>query len=119
MSKTALDSALEHFAKRKDSTLDVPEWGVTVHYAPLGLLERQRAVAGGQSPDEIAFRMAKLVVEHSKDANGEPLFGKASPQLIEDVQHKMDPAIVERIAVAILGVSSGAQAAKNSGTAPN
>lgn len=113
MSK-ALETALAHFAKRKNSTLEIPEWGLTVHYSPLGLLEREKAVPRADStPDEVAHRMAKVVIEHAKDEKGEPLFGPATPELVTDIQHKIEPSILQRIALAIIGTPSEAQAAKN------
>jgi len=112
MSGEPLQRALAHFAQRKNATLDIPEWGVTVHYCVLNLMERQAMIGGSSRPEDLAFRMAKLVAEKAKDADGKPLFGEPTPELIRQIQHEMDPVIIDRIAVAIVG--RGEEPAKNS-----
>lgn len=109
-----LEKALAHFAERKDSTVEIPEWGVTVHYSPLGMAERQRivgAIRGGA--DNVSFTQAKMVAEKSRDGDGKPLFGEATPETIRKLQYEVDPNILDRIARAILGAPTEEEAAKN------
>ena len=100
----ALQKALEHFSSLKNASIEIPEWGgVEVHYSPLGLAERQRFISGGGGPDEMSFQQAKIIIRHAKNAQGEPLFGEETPDLIRQVQNGIAPVILDRIATAILG----------------
>lgn len=108
-----LNKALADFAARRNQTIDVPEWGSTVHFSALGLLERTKALTGPNTASDLAFRQAKVVAEHAKNAAGKPLFGEPTPELIEKLQRDVDPAILNRIALRIVGVPSLGEAEKN------
>lgn len=116
----ALDKLTAHFARRKNRklTLDLidPETGqiydrLDVYYSPLGLADRQKSIPRTKS--EEAWMQAEIVVKHSKDANGKPLFGEPSPDVMDTLLASVDPAQLDEIAQAILTGPAKADAEKN------
>lgn len=106
-----LDRAVSQWEAARKRSLDITELGVTAHFSVLSLEDRIAAVSGPDS--EQAFRMAKVVANHAKDENGQPLFGDPSPDVIDKLRKHVDPAIVDRLSSAILTGHDKAQAEKN------
>ena len=78
---------------------------VEVWFAPVTLRQRQKLNAR-VSGDNPARLMALCVILFAKRANGEPLF-EDTPATLKAFENEVDPAVIARIATAMLGTSDG------------
>lgn len=109
-----LGHARAHFERLRGQRVEVPEWGddagpLVVHFDPLSLRARQRLdaragkVAGG---DVNRGRLVALVVIlHARGADGALLF-EDNAETLAAMENRVDPAVVARIAAAILATSA-------------
>jgi hypothetical protein len=94
---SVLERAIAHFSARARNTVEVPEWGVTVYYstpngATLSLVQRE-------SKGDAIEAAARIVAHVAEDEAGKKLFSRLD---YKDLMVKVDPAIVGRIAGAIM-----------------
>lgn len=88
------ESALEHFAQRRDilNEIDVPEWGGKIYFR--ALTGKQRMIISKDEPSipEMALR---TFLHRALDEKGQNLFVPADRI---EIERHYDPVIVERIA---------------------
>jgi len=94
---SVLERAIAHFQAKPRNKVEVPEWGVTVFYGTpngvtLSLVHRDSK----GDPVEMAARMVAHIAE---DEAGKKLFSRLD---YKDLMVKVDPAVVQRIAEAIM-----------------
>ncbi|SES76740.1 hypothetical protein [Oceanicella actignis] len=97
-----LHKAREHFARMRGQSMTVPEWGLEVHFDPLTMRERQALQSAAKGSDAQAAIL--VVVRHAKGAGGERLFADDA-KTRKTLENEVDPAVIGRIAAAILGAS--------------
>lgn len=108
MAKSIIERVTAHFEQFAKKTIDVPEWGVTVHASPITVADMDaidRAKGAGAKAVAILLRKAK-------DENGNPLF---QPTQEWDLLNKADPRVVDRVALEIFGSGSGDNLGESSG----
>ena len=107
---SVLDKATAHWAGIRDGSIDVPEWGVTVHFVRPTLRDHaryQKDIAA-----DPAMAAVKLVQERALDAKGGRLFDDELATFTS-LRDAADPNVVSRIAQAILITPPPGDAAKN------
>lgn len=91
--------AIEHYRQRlrgEMSKIDVPEWGVTVHWHAWTLEEKSRCWRpGGVDPTVYA----DVLIAKALDADGKAMFAPAERM---EIVGEFDPTVVERVADAIM-----------------
>lgn len=94
-----LEKAKSHFRERLEGgmeSVEVPEWGVTIHFKPETL--RQRAAVHKAAQTSIADGLVEKLIQRALDADGKPLFkGVHRTELLREV----DPDVVTRICMAM------------------
>jgi hypothetical protein len=111
-----LEAATAHWAARPVCQVEAPEWGITVYFkTPNGM---QLAKVNRESKGEPIEAAARLVAECAMDGNGQKLF---KPLDYKDLLIRCDPAVVSRIANAIMAEAKldAAKAEKNSEAIPS
>lgn len=102
-----LDKARQHFASMARQNIEVPEWGgedgpMRVYFDALSLAARQNIET--RSKGSASARLSLTVILHALDADGKKLF-------VDDAvtrrafDREIDPAVIARLAGAMLGVS--------------
>lgn len=104
-----LSQARAHFERMSNQSITVPEWGdaagnpAVIHFAPLTLRDRQKLrQRAGDSESKLTLL---TVMCHAKDPDGALLFAD-SIETIKSLETAVDPAVLARIAVRMLGASS-------------
>lgn len=106
-----LDLARAHYERMRNQNLEIPEWSpeggapFEIFYSPLTLRQRQRlnARVNGENPARL---MALAVILFARKANGDPLF-EDSPATLKAIENEVAPAVIAKIAGAMLGTSDG------------
>lgn len=104
-----LDHARAHYQRMQNQRLEIPEWGdedgkpAEVYFAPVTLRQRQKlnARAGDNNPGRT---LALAVILFARKADGSPLFPDTAATL-KSFENEVDPAVLARIGVAMLGTS--------------
>lgn len=117
-----LDRAKAHFENRPVHQIEVPEWGdgnapLTVYFKTPTLADMSRAAK--ESKGDMIEQAARIVVARATDANGVRLF---QPAEVLTLMKHVDPAVVTRIANAIMAeakMGDAASEAKNSEPIPS
>jgi hypothetical protein len=96
-----IQQAIAHFSNKAVHKVEVPEWGTTLYVKNLNLDDRSKisSRADGNTTDYMVY----AVIFGAMDEKGEPVF------TIEDkpmLRTRCDPAVVTRIANAVLDVKS-------------
>lgn len=91
------ERAKSHFAGRQTGKIEVPEWEATIFYKTPNLATLKAAFAEAQG-DTIEAQ-ARIVVACATDDTGERIWSKAD---YRDLMTSVDPAVVARIANAIM-----------------
>lgn len=97
--KTPLaDAIAAHWAAMQRQTIEVPEWGATIHFDPLTLAERDRlrSYAGNE-------QLAEVLILKAEDGAGARIFTKADKH---QLMHAAAPSIVARVAERMLVADS-------------
>lgn len=102
----ALAAAAAHYKALCGQTIEVPEWGtdgkpLVVHFDPITAGAAQKIQARAKGNDARATALAVIV--GAKDAAGKPLFEDNGATLLF-LENKVDPRVIARIGMAILGV---------------
>lgn len=102
-----LGAARAHFDAMRNRVIEVPEWGqdgapLRIHHDPLTMRDRQRLEAAAKGSDALAAIL--VVIRHAKDAAGARLF-EDNAESRKALENDVDPAVIGRIAKAIIGVS--------------
>ena len=96
-----IDSALAHFSKESQRTIEVVEWGVTLYSKNLSLEDRASLLS--RSGDDNTAYLVYACIFGLVDDKGEPVFNIGDkPKLLKGV----DPQIVIRLANFVLKVES-------------
>jgi hypothetical protein len=93
----AIELVREHFASLGTRKIEVPEWKLTVHAAPVTLAEKNRLYKKSRESD--MELLVDLLIMKASDANGKKLF------TIDDkptLMNRADSNVVGRVANAIL-----------------
>ncbi len=99
---SVLDIAKEHWASRPVCTIEVPEWGkdgvpLVVHFKTPSAADLSKVVK--ESKGDPIEQAARLVALKAQDAAGARLFSNAD---VFSLMREVDPAVVSRIAQAIM-----------------
>lgn len=110
MAEDILSVARAHFAAFKGGTIEVAEWGapgapLVIHHRPLSLRARQALELRAKGNQ--ARQLALTVILHARDAEGKLLFTD-DVEALAALENQVDPAVVARIALRILGVTPAA-----------
>lgn len=95
-----LDKAKEHFEAIETKNLHVPEWDITVHWRPWNLNERQRVFGAVQASGKQQELSARVLIAKAVDKDLKALFNLGD---LRALTLEVESAIVDRIAVAIIG----------------
>ena len=106
-SDAILTAARAHFDNMRDQEITIPEWGaedapLVAFYDPPTLARRQEIERRGGKSE--ARKMALTVMLSLKDADGKIIFPDDAPTL-SAFEFQLDPAVINRAAVQILGLS--------------
>lgn len=101
------DRAKSHWAKRETGTVEVLEWGATIHFKSPNLATVKAAMADAKG-DPIEAQ-ARIVVACATDVDGNRIWSKAE---YRDLMIEYDPSIVTRIGNAIMADVGFAATAK-------
>jgi hypothetical protein len=107
---SVLDRATEHFSAQGRKSIDVPEWGCTVYYAPLTVMEKRRIFKPGLRPGDDQAVAVDALIEKARDEAGKPMFTLDDR---ETLLRKVDAKVVERVALALLGGATAEETEKN------
>lgn len=107
---SVLEKAISHWDGIKNGTVEVPEWGITVHFTRPTLAEH--AAIQKRINEDPALASATLVQERALDAKGNRLFDDEL-ETTNKLRRGVDPNVVSRIAQAVLKSPSQAEAGKN------
>lgn len=89
-----IDKVKSHYASLERRSMEVPEWGVTVHCSPMTLAEKDKIFRlAKNSKSDFAFN-AYAVVLKAEDEQGEKLFNQADATTL---QQQADSDLVSRI----------------------
>lgn len=106
-----LDKAREHFATAETASIDVTEWEVTIYWRPWTINDRQKVWGAIKASGREAELSARVLITKALDKDGKNLYSLADLRVL---CHEVDSAVVERIAVAIIGTQpSEAEVEKN------
>lgn len=105
-----LDQAKAHWALVRQGSVEVPEWGATVHFQRLTVEDQQR-LAADLRRDPVATGV-RLVMERALDSEGKRLFD-SEPSTFNALMKDVSPQALERIVTAISSTPTEGQAAKN------
>lgn len=110
--KSALfERATQHYANISSTPkkMTIPEWRLDedaedpeVFFTPMTLADKAKIRKFAKDDAELA---AEIVILKCQDSDGNAVFTRADKQ---EIMRKMDQAVIERIASAILGESDGA-----------
>lgn len=108
-----IEKAKAHFATFAARRIEVPEWGdpgqpLVLFAEPLTLAEMRRLRRENGS-DEFGYLVA-LVILKAKTADGQPAF---TLEHKHDLQHRVHPNVIARIAGEIAAASTVEEQAKN------
>ncbi|MDH5528363.1 MAG: hypothetical protein OEY97_13815 [Nitrospirota bacterium] len=90
-----LEKAKGHFKERLSAgmgTVEVPEWGTTIHFRPLNLKERDR-IHQFAAKDSLEALVETLIVR-ALDADGKPIFKSVHRT---ELMREVDPEIIARV----------------------
>lgn len=96
-----LDKAKEHFSTHEVSSVDVPEWDVTIFWKPWTVAERQKVYGAVKASGRDAELSARVLIAKALEKDGKPMFGLDD---LRALTTSVDATVVERIALAIIGV---------------
>lgn len=97
-----LEKAKEHFAAHEISSVAVPEWDATIYWKPWTVAERQRVYGAVKASGRDAELSARVLIAKALDRDGKPMFGLDD---LRALTTSVDATVVERIALAIIGVA--------------
>lgn len=98
-----LEKAKEHFAAHEISSINVPEWdSATIYWKPWTVAERQRVYGAVKASGRDAELSARVLIAKALDRDGKPMFGLDD---LRALTTSVDATVVERIALAIIGVA--------------
>lgn len=97
---TILDKARDHFATIETKSLPVPEWDMTVYWRPWTVNERQKVWGAIKASGKEAELSARVLITKALDKDGKPIFGVND---LRTLCFEVDSAVVEQIALAIIG----------------
>lgn len=101
-----LETARVHFDKQRGQKIEIPEWGMVgdgaATYDPPSL--RLRQLIQHKAGKSQARQMALTVIHCLKDPAGLAVFKDDAPSLAA-LENQVDPAVVARIAQAVLGLT--------------
>lgn len=87
-----------HFESLGVRTIEVPEWGLTIHASPVTVAERQRIYAGSKGDNDYET-LVRILLEKARNEKGEKLFTLADKAVL---LQKADSAVVIRVAAEIM-----------------
>lgn len=105
---SAIDAVKAHYEERGRLSVDVPEWGLTVYWTPITPYDRRKIYKTGVEPTELAT--VDVLIQKATDADGKRLFTLDDRQ---DLLHRADVRVVNRVALDILEVPSVEDQEKN------
>jgi hypothetical protein len=95
-----LDQAKEHFSGLETQTVDVAEWGHAIFWRPWTIAERQKVWGAIKQSGREAELSARVLITKGLDKDGKNLYSLSD---LRTLCHEVDSAVVERIALAIIG----------------
>lgn len=100
-----LDQAKEHFSGLDTQTVDVAEWGHAVFWRPWTIAERQKVWGAIKQSGREAELSARVLIAKALDKDGKNLYSIAD---LRTLCHEVDGAVVERVALLIIGEQQSA-----------
>lgn len=97
---SVLERALGHFEARPRFEVDCPEWGAVVFFKVPNLATFAKVQADAKNAVEMTARLVARCAEHE---DGKRMFGDLD---YKDLMTRTDPAVVRRIADAIMARSN-------------
>lgn len=97
-----LDRITAHFDSLGKRTIEVPEWGCTIHATPVTIAERNRIYKNSKGDNDYAT-LVRMIVVKATDADGKPMFNAADePKLLNHA----DSTVIVRVAAEIMSVGA-------------
>lgn len=110
---SVLAKAQAHWADLVNGAVDVPEWGVKVHFKRLTLED----LAKWQKPltEKMFETTVNIIIQRALHEDGTRMFpdGTEALEAYETLMNKSDPRVVERIGYAIISPPAAKAATKN------
>lgn len=109
MANPIIEAARLHFRADERRAIEVPEWGVVLYATPVTLADKRKSFNRFKSGG-LQEAYVHMLIDKAQKEDGSAAF-KLDDKV--DLMNQVDPAVVERIAEAMLATASQEDAEKN------